>query len=191
MNNQLKPDFSEWEKLPVIEQVLSDLAICYEPDLLKKEYRTHFDFSKANKKQIKKYIDLLLAVQYVWQKLQRYELYFTVFYPVSDEISEIEALNHHIQAYLQDSIIFKNKILVFLGELKNDVSRVASNADEVKNFFRVGIEMVKNTFSNVEKRRNSHTHKGMRFFDGQLIEGENAQNVRKLLSKRFGEQVDK
>ena len=190
MNKKSKPDFSEWEKLPVLDQILADLAIYYEPDLLKEEHRAFFDFSMTNKKQIEKYRDLLLSIMYAWQKIQRYELYFTSFYPESSEISEVEALNHHIQSYLQDITIFKNKILAILGELKNDIPKVASNADEVKNFFRIGIDTIKNTFSGVAESRNPHTHKGMRFFDGQLIKGENAQGALKLLSEHLVKEVD-
>ncbi|HBX15919.1 MAG TPA: hypothetical protein DEF57_01260, partial [Candidatus Magasanikbacteria bacterium] len=90
--------------------------------------------------------------------------------------------NHHIHAYLQDMTILKNKIEVLLGEIKNDVKKIASNKSDINAFFKAGVEKTKKVFAGISKYRDEHHHRGMRFFDGDLLKAENARGFLEMLS---------
>lgn len=169
----------------VVDEILGELAVYQNPDLIKEQYRKLLDTSKANKVDLEKYTDLLTNVRYAWQKTLRYEIYFKDFYPTSDRIDEVEALNHHIHAYLEDMTIFKNKIEVLLGKMKNDVRKVAQNNKKTDEFFAAGIQKTNEVFEGILKHRGDHHHRGRRFLDKDLLKAENAQNNLKLLENPF------
>jgi len=168
-----------------IEEIIGNLAIYLNPKYLFKEYRKQLDTTKINKFNLQKYWDLLSNIQYAWQKILKYKLYFKEFYPSSNKIEKFEALNHHIQAYLQDMTIFKNKIEVFLGVLKNDTKKMATNKVEVVDFFKAKIQKTKEVFESVSKYRDPHTHKGKRFLDGDLLKAENDYNAIAIFQNFF------
>jgi len=170
------------KKQDIIEEILTDLAVYQEPNLLLEKHKERITSIEVDKSKLRRYWDLISNVRYAWQKTLKYELYFTEFYSFSDKIEKIEALNHHIHAYLQDMTILKNKIEVLFGSLKNDVKRVATNKEKVVAFFEVGIQTTKDVFKGVSKYRDPHVHEGMRFLDGDLLKAENAQEFLKLLS---------
>ena len=78
--------------------------------------------------------------------------------------------------------ILKNKIEVLFGNLKNDIKRIAINKGRVADFFEAGIQKTKEVFNGISKRRNPHTHEGMRFLDGDLLKAKNAREFLKILS---------
>lgn len=168
-----------------LNEILGDLAIYQNPDLLKDEYGNLLDTSKMNLLDVKKYQELLSNIDYFFKKTLKYELYFQEFYSTSDKIGTVEALNHHIHSYLEDSDILKNKIEVFLGTLKNDIKETLENnkieRDNIDEFFKAGIDKTKEVFLGVSEHRNPHHHNGMRFIDGDLLKAENAHNQQKIL----------
>lgn len=161
----------------VIEEITADLFIYQDPKLLKKEYLQFVDVSKINLNDIEKYIKLFSNLLYAWQKILKYRKYFEVFYPPEEKIDKIEALEHHIHAYLEDMVTLKNKIEILFREMKNDINKVALNKKDINNFFKVGVEKTKEVFAGVSKHRNKHRHNGMRFFDNDLLKAENAHKI--------------
>src|SRR3989338_756600 len=166
----------------IIDEMMGDFFFHQDPHLLKQEYRAFFDPSEVNQNMLKKYMVLFSNVRYAWQKTLRYKNYFENFYPPADKINEIEALNHHIHAYLEDMITLKNKIEVLFGKMKNDIKKVAVNKTDIDAFFKAGVEKTKKVFSGVSKHRDRHRHRGMRFFDNDLLKAENAQGSLQMLS---------
>lgn len=166
-----------------IEEILADLAVYQEPQVLKDEYKEKFAAISVNKNDLKKYSVIIMNVQYAWRETLKYKIYFEEFYFPDDKISKIEILNHHIYSYLEDMTILKNKIQVMLGEMKNDIKKIAANKDEIDTFFREGVEKTQSVFSGITKLRDPHHHKGMRFTDGDLLKAENNHNLRKTLNE--------
>ena len=163
-----------------IDQIMSDFALYLNPDLLKDEYSTIIVNTKFKKEKMEEYLQLMADIHYAWQKTLRYETYFTEFYPDSKSIEKFEALNHHIHAYLQDMTILKNKIEVFLNTIKNGIKKSADSKKNVDEFFKKGIEKTKNVFADISKNRDPHHHRGMRFFDSDLLKAENAHRASEI-----------
>src|SRR3989344_8744996 len=156
-------------KRHVIEEMMTDFYFHQDPRFLKIEYSRLIDASKANQVGIKKYMQSFFNLRYAWQKTLKYKKYFEYFYPQTGQIDKIEALNHHIHAYLEDMETFKNKIEVLFGKMKNDIKKVASNKKDIDEFFRAGVKKTKEVFAQVSKYRDEHRHRGTRFFDGDLL----------------------
>lgn len=170
------------EKRHAIEEIMADFAFYQNPNLLRWEYSSLLDVSKTNREGLKKYMQLFFSLRRAWQKTLRYKKYFEDFYPPAEKIEKIEALNHHIHAYLQDMTALKNKIEVLLGEMKNDIKKIASNKSDIDMFFRAGVEKTKEVFSGVSKHRDEHHHRGMQFFDNDLLKAENAYGFMEMLN---------
>ena len=169
-------------KRHILDEMMADFAFYQDPKLLKAEYSGFLDVSKVNKAEIKKYMVSFFNLRYAWQKTLKYKQYFEEFYPSAEKIEKIEALNHHIHAYLEDMTTLKNKIEVLLGEMKNDIKKVASNKKDIDEFFIAGVEKTKEVFAQVSKHRDEHRHRGMRFFDGDLLRAENAHGFLEIIS---------
>lgn len=169
-------------KRHIIEEMMADFAFYQDPNLLKPEYQQFLDVGRANQDGIKKYIQLFSNVRYAWQKTLKYKSYFEHFYPQTEKIDKIEALNHHIHAYLEDMTTLKNKIEVLFGEMKNDIKKIASNKKDIDEFFKAGVKKTKEVFAQVSKHRDEHRHRGMRFFDGDLLKAENAHGFLEMIS---------
>jgi len=177
-----KLQFRSQKERHVIEEMMADFAFHQNPKLLKEEYSKLIDISKVNQAGIKKYMGLFFNLRYAWQKTLKYKQYFEEFYPPEEKIEKIEALNHHIHAYLEDMTTLKNKIEVLLGEMKNDIKKIASSKKDIDEFFRAGVKKTKEVFAQVSKYRNEHRHRGMRFFDGDLLKAENAHRFLEMIS---------
>lgn len=165
-----------------IDEMMADFAFYQDPRLLKTEYSGLLNVSKVNDADIKKYMMSFFNLRYAWQKTLKYKKYFEEFYPPAEKIEKIEALNHHIHAYLEDMTTLKNKVEVLLGEMKNDIKKVASNKRDIDEFFVAGVEKTKEVFTQVSKYRGEHRHRGMRFFDGDLLKAENAHGFLEIIS---------
>ena len=167
----------------LIDEMSADMTIYLEPNLLKEEYQHLMDTSKIDVEAIKKYRQLLSNVKYAWQKVVRYKVFFAEFYTETDTIDDVEALNHHIHAYLQDLDTLKNKIMHMLGELRKDVKAIASNKDDVEDFVEAAKQKTLKVFDGALKHRRSHVHNGMRFMDGELLKAENAHEAIKMATE--------
>lgn len=165
-----------------IDEILGDFGVYLYQDILKDEFKNSFDVSKLNKKNLEKYNNLLISVNYAWQKILRYEIYFQEFYSNSEKIDKTEELNHHIHAYLQDMDTLKNKIENLFFELKKDIKKIAINKDEIEGFFQAGVDKTKEVFNGVIEHRIQHVHKNFQFMDGDLMKAENAQRVIDMLN---------
>lgn len=76
----------------------------------------------------------------------------------------------------------KNKIEVLFGEMKNDIKKVASNKKAIDEFFKAGIEKTREVFAQVSTHSGGHRHRGMRFFDPDLLKAENAHGFLEIIS---------
>ena len=177
-----QPTISPSKDLRAVDGMMADLFMYQDPKYLMPEYQELIDASKVNQKLVARYIELLSNVSFALKRVLRYKKYFEMFYPASDEIGEIEALNHHIYAYLEDMETLKNKLEVLLGTAKNDIKAVAINKVEVENFFDAAVEKTKKVFAQVSANRDPHRHKGRRFMDGDLLKAENADEFLKQLT---------
>lgn len=166
----------------ILDEMMTDFYFHQDPRFLRIEYSQLIDASKANQTGIKKYMQSFFNLRYAWQKTLKYKKYFEHFYPQTGQIEKIEALNHHIHAYLEDMETLKNKIEVLFGEMKNDIKKVASNKKDIDEFFKAGIEKTKEVFAQVSKHRGEHRHRGMRFFDPDLLKAENANGFLEIVA---------
>lgn len=166
----------------ILDEIMTDFYFHQDPKLLKIEYSRFIDASKAKQAEIKKYIRLFSNLRYAWQKTLKYTNYFEYFYPQTGQIDKIEALNHHIHAYLEDMETFKNKIEVLFGEMKNDIKKVASNKKDIDEFFKAGIKKTREVFAQISTHRGEHRHRGMRFFDPDLLKAENAHRFLEIIA---------
>src|SRR5690606_496328 len=107
------------------------------------------------------------------KKVKRYGVYFVQFYPGQPgEISEAEALEHHIHAYLEDCDCLRNKILVFFDVLSKDVRRTATNSQEWAEAFQYIKDQIYKVFKGIAQHRAPHHHAGMRFADSDIIDAD-------------------
>ncbi len=166
-----------------IDLILTDFVVYQKPNYLMEEYQELFDVSSVDIKRLEKYRKSISNIKYAWGKTLVYKIYFSDFYPESDEkIKNFEVLNHHIHAYLQDMDTFRNKVLNFLGELKNDLKKVATNKEDVEVSIKAHVGRTHEAFAGITKHRRPHVHKGMRFIDGDLLKSENAQASLKMFN---------
>ena len=165
------------ETIHALEEISVNLLVYREPEMLLEDARKRIDVSRVNNRDLDRYTQLLSYIRYAWEKTKKYEIYFSDFFTCNDKIDPVEALNHHIHAYLQDMDTFKNKIETFLNSLKKDAIAMAVNKKEVADFFSQATKKTTETFRGMTEIRNPHTHHGMRFMDGDLLKAENAQNA--------------
>lgn len=160
------------EKKSTLEKILATLLIHLNPEYLGEGWAKRIDNSGTDKKKLQEYWELLLSVEQFYKKIQRYETYFSEFYPTTGNIQKYEALDHHVAAYLEDLTTFKNKVKTFLGTLKNDLKRIASNSTEIEEALVGFIGKVDNVFKNVSEQRDPLRHRGLKFTDKDLIDAE-------------------
>lgn len=158
-----------------IEKLMAILFVHTEPNILGVEVKDAIEKISVDKTRLKVYLDTVRDIRYAWKKAARYQLYFNDFYPVSEDISEIEALTHHVHAYLEDLNTFENKLIVLLGVLKNDANEHAANAKEFKQAISELMEKIRKGFEKLDSQRGQHRHRGMRYVHDDLLKAENAQ----------------
>lgn len=159
-------------KINILDKILVDIVAYSNPDILLEPWKSKIDTANINKKRLKKYFLFLISIKNTYDKIMRYSLYFSEFYPESEKIKKSEALYHHIHAYLEDLDILKDKTVHFLETLKNDLKQTAVNKKEINSTLKTFVLAVRRVFQNVSDNRNPHHHRGMRFIDGNLVDAE-------------------
>jgi len=166
-----------------IDKILGDLVFYLHPEFFQEEYvKQNRPGLAFNKKLAQNYYILITAISWFLKKISRYEVYFTDFYPSTELIKDSEALEHHIDAYLEDLETTKNKLVNYISSLKNDLKRVASNKDEINKALTWLNTQIYIVFNNASKHRGEHRHKGFRFADKYVLDCEMAEM---LLSDNF------
>lgn len=166
----------------IIDAILSDLVIYENPQLLRPEFQQILGKLTPNMGLLKKHFSSLSTVRSAWQKVLRYEVYFSEFYPMSQNIPVFEALNHHVHGYLQDMTTLKNKIEVWLGEFKNDAKKEFENKEDIMEFYNAAVEKTQEVFGGVTRLRDDHHHRGPRFLDSDIFKAETAHFTSGLIS---------
>jgi len=166
-----------------IDKILGDLVFYLHPKFFQEEYaKQNKPGISFNKKLAQNYYVLIAAINWFLKKISRYETYFTNFYPDSKLIKNSEALEHHIDAYLEDLETTKNKLVIYISSLKNDLKQIASNKDEINKALTFLNAKIYIAFDNASKHRGEHRHRGFRFVDKYVLDCEMAET---LLSDNF------
>lgn len=153
-----------------LEMMLKDILVHMDPEMLLPSYKDQVNNTGVDKKKLEKYFHLLTNINYFFKKVLRYEIYFNYFYPESDKIEKAEALEYHIYSYMESLDILRNKIVAFLGTLKNDLREMASHKNEIDQELRQFIAQVEKTFNGVKEHRHPHHHAGYRFVNGDIVD---------------------
>lgn len=154
-----------------------DIVAHIEPNYFKNRVEIIATQKNLDSKKLHKYYSLIWGIQDAYKKTTRYCVYFADFYPNTDNIPNYEALEHHVHSYLNDLIILQNKLVTFLGDLKNDLKRISGNKYEVGKDLKEIIEGVSSVFDNVSIHRNPHQHRGLKYMDSDILESERAANA--------------
>ncbi len=170
------------KELHKIDEILGDFLFSTDPSLFIDELKDFGVNAKPDLALVKKYQEDLQRIRAAWQRICRYPTYLRDFYPVSEDIEKHEALQYHIHSCLQDMTLLRNKIVSFLGRLGKDVKKKATNKEEVKDFYKLGVETVYAAFARVSVYREVHHHDGRIFEDGDLVSASVAHLSVKTLS---------
>jgi len=105
------------------------------------------------------YFAKLLEFSMALEKIRKYKLYFSEFYPVTTNISEAEVIEYHWHSYVQDFYILKERAIKPIGALQNDLSRYGiSNPGDIKKALEhLKVQVIKNLRQANELRR-KQTH---------------------------------
>ncbi|PLX25182.1 hypothetical protein C0580_03070 [Candidatus Parcubacteria bacterium] len=177
------------EDINKFDQVLSSVGIHMKPDLVKANLRGKIDVAKLNQGKLKEYFKLLTSINYFYKKILKYDVYFTEFYPKTDNIRDDEALEHHIFGYLEDIDILRNKLSVFLGVLKNDLKKISSNKQEIENAIKLFRDKVEGVFSQVKEHRHPHHHRGTKFLESNLLDVQAAHTMLQPETRKVIEEI--
>jgi len=172
-----------------LNRLLFDISVYLKPELFNKEWIDKIKMDKQNIWMLNRYNELISAINWSFNKVLKYKLYFEEFYPVSINIPEYEALEYHIHSYLEDLTILKNKIEVFLNSLKTDISKVADNKEEVVDHYKTLVFRINKIFKGVKESRDPHHHKGWKFLDADIVDAEGMSMMTKfneLMPGTFG-----
>lgn len=153
-------------------EVLGDILAHLHPETLNEPHKSKINIQNCDKEKLDKYQQCLFSIKIVYDKILKYELYFSEFYPQTDKITNLEALKHHFHAYLEDLDRLRNKIITFLGLLKNDLKKISLNEREIDQVLKQFIEKIEKTFKRVKDHRHPHHHAGFDFLDSNLVEAE-------------------
>lgn len=153
-----------------LDKILRDMSAYYKPELLLPKYKSQINVKNLERKKIEGYYNSLLDINYFYKKIIKYETYFRYFYPRSNKIEKSEALSCHIYLYMEILDILRNRLVAFLGMLKNDLKKISTNKEEVSHALKHLIDNVEKTFDNVKKHRHPHHHSGKRLINNNIIE---------------------
>lgn len=155
-----------------INRLLLDMSVYINPQYLNKSSSVKIDTGKIDISMLNKYYSLISSINWIFNKILKYELYFKEFYPSSPNIPNYEALEHNVHSYIQDLVTLKEKLRVFLDVLKNDIKKVATNKDEIVNKINDLIKKLNKIFSGVTIHRNPHCHQWWKFLDEDIVDSE-------------------
>lgn len=159
-----------------MEKISGDLVAYMSPEFFQDEFKAKITPGKGfDKEKVEKYYLIVMSINWFVKKVSKYELYFSEFYPHTESINNYEALEHHIHAYLEDIETLKNKLLHYVGCLRNDLKKVAINKDEVSDALDFLKNQIFKTFESTSDIRSNHRHKGSRFVDSNIVDGEIAE----------------
>jgi hypothetical protein len=162
-------------ELGELEKVLLNLLIYVNPEVVLPSYASELIKGKFfNLEMVKKYWQILSTIDWFVKKISKYESFFIYFYPNNEKISESDALEHHIHAYLEDVKTLKNKLLRFVISLKRDLKKIAINKKEIFPMFQILEEKITKPFVSVSKLRKEHRHLEGRFLDHYVADAQNA-----------------
>lgn len=162
-------------KLAEIDKVVSNLLLYINPDIVLPSYTSELVKGKFfNLKMVKKYWHILSSIDWFVKKISKYESFFIYFYPNHEKISESDALEHHIHAYLEDMKTLENKLIFFINSLKNDLKKIAINKHEIISSFEIIEGKIFKAFTTPSELRNKHRHFGSRFLDHNVADAQNA-----------------
>lgn len=112
-----------------------------------KEERAKFYFEKL--------IELHLAID----KIERYEIYFSEFYPNSEKINEAEAIEYHWHSYIHDFYILQERSIKIIGSLKNDISRYEiANPEDARDALEHLKQQIVNSLKKASEIRTKLSH---------------------------------
>jgi len=161
-----------------IDKIIGDLVFYLHPEFFQEEYaKQNKPGVSFNKKITQNYYVLIVAIKWFLKKISRYETYFINFYPDTKLIKNSEALEHHIDAYLEDLETTKNKLVIYISSLKNNLKKIVSNKDEINKALTFLNSKIYIAFDNASKCRGEHRHKGFRFVDKYVLDCEMAENL--------------
>ncbi len=160
-----------------IDKILGDLVMCLHPEYMMEGPLPITKLEGFDKEEADKYWRAITSINWIVKKTGRYPAYFEKFYPSDGDIKEYEALEHHVDAYLEDLITVKNKLTAYIGMLKNDLSKIATNKQEIVGALNWLNKQITKAFDDVSKYRNPHRHHGYRFADGNIVDNEMAHMV--------------
>ena len=132
--------------------------------------------SSFNRDIVEKYWKLLTAIDWFVKKISKYPLYFNEFYTSNEKVSNHEALEHHIYAYLEDMETVKNKIVRYITEMKNDIKKVAINKKEVDEALKQWVKDISRVFGS-SKLRGDLRHGNYRFVDPYISKAYMAETI--------------
>lgn len=167
------------------EVIAMELVMHLNPDKAK----VKIDTKSLDTKSLNKYLKRINALTRAFRKVQRYELFFSEFYPKTEEITPEEALDHHRQAYITDLMTLRDSIMSLINDLKKDIQTVATNKAEMRTFFEECVSVTFKHFDKVAKRRNLLVHGQESFLDENIEHAKLMKNLIQL-AKILPEQVD-
>jgi hypothetical protein len=173
-----------------IRKILGNLIFYDDPEVLKAEYLSSLKKgSHFKKKLLKRYLEMLMNINWFLEKIYKYEIFFLHFYPKGKKIKKHTALEHHIHAYLEDMETLKNRLRAYVGSLKNDLQPIATNKKDIADELDRILKEIDKAFDQISKNRGPHRHSGDRFRDIDVMNLENAsyfldnKDFRKRLTK--------
>lgn len=135
------------------------------------------DTENIDKKKIRRYSETIHILNEAFAKVKKYENYFENFYPSSDKITNSEALQHHIHSYLEDLYLLSEAIKKLIGDLKNDLQKVAQNKVEVLESLDKCKSNMSPMFARARSERKTHRHALGRSLDFNLVKSSSLQNL--------------
>lgn len=162
-------------------RIFQKLGLLHMPEILKDDYKELFEGEKENVDSalVKEYFEILIRIKSALEKVQKYPLYFSEFYPSTESITRGEALEHNIHALLQDIYILREKILTFLNILKKDLLKISTNKEEIEKALEFIKGQVVTSFENATDTRNTHTHGKTSFSDYNVTISGTMQSILK------------
>jgi len=110
-------------------------------------------------KRAKDYFYKLTDIGYLFNRLLNYDIYFQYFYPNTDKISADEVVEYHIQSYIQDFFLLKERLYSIINSLKKDlVNCQITNIGEVKHALNHLKNKVEESLQSGLNLRDIHTH---------------------------------